>query len=90
MGYILSNWERIPGCNGPSNISESHARMINIYTEWAQKCARIKISHALAVDVLCFGFSCRMIDRDRRLKKGATRENLLRGLSLYAALRGWS
>ena len=63
--------------------------MVNFYIEWAQKCARKKISHAMVVDVLCFGFSCRMIDHDRRLKNGGTRENLLRGLLLYCSLRGW-
>ena len=89
MGYVLSNWQRLPGCRGQANVSEAHARMINIYTEWAQKCARQKISHAMIVDVLCFGFSCRMIDHDRRLRNGSTRDNLLQGLSLYCLLRGW-
>lgn len=89
MGYVQSNWHRIPGCAGPDNIAESHARMINTYVEWAQKCAKRKISHAMIVDVLCFGFSCRMIDHDRRLKSGATRENLMKGLTLYCELRGW-
>jgi len=89
MGYVLSNWQRIPGCRGSSNVSEAHARMISTYVEWAQKCARKKISHSMVVDVLCFGFSCRMIDRDRRLKTGATRENMMQGLSLYCELMGW-
>ena len=89
MGYVLSNWQRIPGCKGQSNISEAHTRMMNVYMEWAQKCEKKKISHAMTVDVLCFGFSCRMIDRDRRMKNGSTRENLMRGLSLYCNLRGW-
>jgi len=89
MGYVLSNWQRIPGCRGQANVAEAHARMINFYIDWAQKCARQKISHSMVVDVLCFGFSCRMIDRDRRLKTGATRENLMLGLTLYCDLRGW-
>lgn len=89
MGYVLSNWQRIPGCGGQSNISEAHARMMRFYMEWAQACTRKKISHSMVADVLCFGFSCRMIDRDRRLRTGATRENLLRGVRLYCDLRGW-
>lgn len=89
MGYVLSNWQRIPGCSGPSNISEAHARLINFYTGWAQKCAKQKISHAMVIDVLCFGFSCRMLDHDRRQRPGGTRENLMKGLSLYCDLRGW-
>ena len=43
----------------------------------------------MVVDVLCFGFTCRMIDRDRRLKNGSTQKNLMVGLSLYCTLRGW-
>jgi hypothetical protein len=89
MGYVLSNWQRLPGCKGAANVSEAHARLINTYIEWAQKCAKRKISHSMVVDVLCFGFSCRMIDRDRRLKIGATRENLMAGLTLYGDVRGW-
>lgn len=89
MGYVLSNWQRIPGCRGSANVTEAHARMIKAYIEWAQKCAPRKISHSMVVDVLCFGFSCRMIDRDRRLKTGSTRGNLMQGLSLYCELMGW-
>jgi hypothetical protein len=89
MGYVLSNWQRLPGCKGVANVSEAHSRLMNVYIEWAQKCAKRKISHSMVVDVLCFGFSCRMIDRDRRLRSGATRENLMRGLTLYCDLLGW-
>ena len=89
MGYVTSNWERIPGCSNPSNVAEAHGCMINLYIAWAEKCAQRKISHAMVADVLCFGFACRMIDHDRRLKNGSTRDNLMRGLSLYCELRGW-
>ena len=89
MGYAQSNWQRIPGCKSASNIGEAHARMINVYIAWAKECAVKKISHSMAVDVLCFGFSCQMIDCDRRLRKGSTRCNLLAGLTLYCELRGW-
>lgn len=90
MGYVLSNWERLPGCNGQSNVSEAHGRLMNLYINWAKECAREKISHSMVADVICFGFSCRMIDRDRRLKNGATRKNLIRGLQLYCDLSGWT
>jgi hypothetical protein len=62
---------------------------MNFYFDWARKCAQKKIHHAMVVDVLCFGLPCRLLDRDRRLKNGATRANLMRGLSLYCELRGW-
>ena len=89
LGYAQSNWQRIPGCRGAENVSEAHARMINAYTLWARECAREKISHAMIVDVLCYGFSCKMIDCDRRIRNGATRENLMKGLTLYCRLQGW-
>lgn len=88
LGYVASNWHRIPGCRSSSNVSEAHARMISTYMDWAKACATKAISHACAVDVLCYGFSCRMIDRDRRLKNGSTRKNLMKALTLYAELCG--
>ena len=89
IGYTTSNWERIPGGRGTGNIGEAHARLMNIYFDWARKCAVKKISHAMVVDVLCFGLSCRTVDRNRRLKNGSTKINLMRGLSLYCELMGW-
>lgn len=89
MGYVISNWERIPGCRSTETAADVHARLINTYVGWANRCAKEKISHAMVVDVLCFGFSCRMIDQDRRLRNGSTRQNLLDGLTLYCTLRGW-
>lgn len=90
LGYVTSNWQRIPGCRNANDAIEARARMVTHYVSWAQKCAAQKISHAMIIDVLAFGFSCRMIDHDRRLKNGATRENLMKGLSLYCELRGWA
>ena len=89
LGFVTSNWARIPGCGGPSHVSEAHARMIRNYVGWAEACAKKKISHAMALDILCFGFSCKAVDRDRRLKNGSARGNLMKGLSLYCVLRGW-
>ncbi|MBU6475409.1 MAG: hypothetical protein KGL10_07325 [Alphaproteobacteria bacterium] len=89
LGYAQSNWQRIPGCKGAENVAEAHARMLDAYTLWARECARAKISHAMIVDVLCFGFSCKTVDGDRRQRNGTARENLMKGLSLYCQLQGW-
>lgn len=89
LGYVTSNWARIPGCRGPSSATEIHGRMINMYVAWAEACAKRKISHSMVLDVLCYGHSCRAVDRDRRLKNGSARENLMKGLALYCELRGW-
>ena len=89
LGYVTSDWQRLPGCRGAANIADAQARLVNFYIEWSKECARAKISHAMVVDVLCFSFPCRLIDRDRRLKTGTTRQNLMEGLTLYGELRGW-
>lgn len=89
IGYVISDWQRLPGAGGHGNVSEAHARLIGVYIDWAQRCHRQKISHALVVDILVFGFSCKMLDRDRRTRAGTARDNLMRGLSLYCEIRGW-
>lgn len=89
LGFVTSNWERIPGGQGGGNIAESHARSMDMYVDWTKACHKENISHSMVIDVLVMGFSCKMIDRDRRVRTGSTRRNLLDGLSLYCALRGW-
>lgn len=29
LGYVASNWQRIPGYRSSSNVSEAHARMVS-------------------------------------------------------------
>lgn len=89
LGYVMSNWERIPGCRGAEHVADMHARLINTYVDWTKRCARAKVSHSMIIDILCFGFTCRMLDRDRRLRTGHARQNLMDGLNLYCELRGW-
>jgi hypothetical protein len=90
IGYASNNWQRLSeGRGSGGNVSEARARLANIYFDWARKCAAQKISHAMVVDVLCFGHSCRAVDRNRRLKNGSTKINLMKGLALYCELRGW-
>lgn len=89
IGYAQSNWQRIPGARGNGNIAEAQARLINHYIDWTTHCAKRKISHAMILDILCFGHSCRTVDRDRRQKNGTSRQMLMEGLSLYCERRGW-
>ena len=90
LGYVLSSWQRIPGCRGQTNAAAAHGRLIRGYIDWTKACHRKKISHAMVVDILVFGFSCRAQDRDRRQRRGTARANLLDGLALYCALKGWT
>ena len=87
-GYKTSNWQRIP-TRSTGNMSDARADLVNVYFEWARKCTVEKISHAMIIDVLCFGHACRSVDAARRVKNGTTQKYLLRGLSLYCEVRGW-
>ncbi|MDY0008592.1 MAG: hypothetical protein RBS08_02690 [Bdellovibrionales bacterium] len=89
LGYVTSDWQRIPGACGAGNAGAAHSRLIYGYIEWTKQCHREKISHAMIVDILVFGVSCRQQDRDRRLRSGSARRNLMDGLTLYCLLQGW-
>jgi hypothetical protein len=88
LGYVTSDWQRLPGAGG-GNAGAVHSRLIHGYVEWTKNCHREKISHAMIVDILAFGTSCRQQDRDRRLRAGSARRNLMDGLTLYCLLQGW-
>lgn len=87
LGYAASDWTRLPGGRGAAGSDP--AFLVRGYVEWTRECHREGISHSMVIDVLCFGFACKMIDRDRRVRGGTTRRNLMEGLSLYCRLRGW-
>jgi hypothetical protein len=88
LGYKISSWESTSG-GGHDSAIDAHARLIGHYIDWTKRCFKNKISHSMIIDVLVFGSSLGQSDRDRRLRKGSARRNLLNGLSLYAAMRGW-
>jgi len=88
LGYRTSDWQHIPG-TAAGGAGAAHSRLIHGYVEWTKNCHREKISHAMVVDILVFGSSCRQQDRDRRLRGGSARRNLMDGLTLYCLLQGW-
>lgn len=90
LGYVQSDWQRIPGCRGAMHAAEMHSRLINSYIDWTKACHKQRISHAMIADILVFGLSCRKVDHDRRMRTGSARQNLMEGLSLYARLKGWT
>ncbi len=91
IGYSTCNWERTQGSTNPDhNASDRHIKMIEAYTRWANKCLSKKISHTMILDVLCFGKSCRSIDTARRIRNGTTKNNLMKGLDLFCAMKGWA
>lgn len=88
LGYASADWTRLPGSRG-MNAGDIQARLIHDYIDWTKRCHKEKISHSMAIDVLVYGFTCQMIDRDRRVRAGTTRKNLMDSLTLYAEIRGW-
>jgi len=89
IGYNSINWQKIPGTRSSHNISELHAELINIYMQWGEKCIKRSISHSMVIDILCYGLSCSVSDRERRIRKGGSKKNLLEGLEVYCKMRGW-
>jgi hypothetical protein len=88
LGFAKVDLNHVRGSAG-GNASEAHGHKIRAYFEWAQKCHHLKISHAMILDILVFGHSCRQADRDRRVRAGSARQNLMDGLDLYCKLQGW-
>lgn len=86
LGYSNSDWTRV---RGSGNAGAMHGMAVSSYVEWAQQCLRDKISHAMAIDIIVFGHSCRAVDRDRRVRAGTARQNLVDALTLYCRLKGW-
>ena len=66
LGYITSDWQRVPGANGPSTVGEAHSRLINSYIDWTKRCHKENVSHSMVIDILAFGFSCRALEPDGR------------------------
>lgn len=89
MGAATSNWARVPGARNPAAVANAHGRLSGSYMDWAASCTREGISHSMIIDVICMGISCSALDRDRRVRKGTSRQNLHDGLMLYARQQGW-
>lgn len=88
LGYITSNWERIPG-GGAVAAAFCNERLVRNYIAWTERCKEARVSHSMIVDVLVFGFSCRALDRDRGAHRGQARRNLAAGLDVYCRMKGW-
>lgn len=88
IGYAQSDWERLPGASAHDMGSEM-AQLSGLYAAWARACRTGHVWHEAIVDILVFGQSCGAQDRDRKLRRGSSKRNLIAGLSLYCRLRGW-
>jgi len=86
---VVQNAKRRIARPAASGHGAAHVRLVHGYIEWTKQCHREKISHAMIIDILVFGASCRQQDLDRRLRRGKARKNLMDGLTLYCLLQGW-
>lgn len=89
VGYQISNTFTPRVDQGRSGVTEWIATIQKSYIAWANDCQKARLSHAAALDVIVFGHSCRTVDRNRRTRKGWTRENLGLCLALWCKMRGW-
>ncbi|MEZ0225602.1 MAG: hypothetical protein ACAH83_13685 [Alphaproteobacteria bacterium] len=89
IGFSASDWAKPPSMRGGANPVEIHGHLLRGYVDWTLRCRKAAVSHSMIIDILVFGFSCQALDNDRRVRKGSTKANLLKGLSLYCAVKGW-
>jgi len=89
IGYRISDPSRISFEKSYNNENEHQAYMVNFYFKWAKKCTEEKLLHAAVIDILVFGKSCRSVDRERRMRNGWARTNLLECLDIYCEMNGW-
>lgn len=89
IGFAQSDWEKLPGAGNGMDIGSEMAQLSGLYAAWAKACRMAHINHESILDILVFGQNCRTQDRDRRLRSGSSKKNLVAGLSAYCRLRGW-
>ncbi len=90
LGFTTVNWHRLPGCRSANNAVEAREKLLADYVGWSRACHSAGVSHSMIIDVLVFGFACRALDQDRRVRSGWSRRNLLDGLNLYCRMKGWN
>ncbi len=90
LGYRSSapHLERIQS-SARHEMNDHQASLIALYVDWAKHCTREGLMHAACVDILIFGKSCAAVDRDRKVRKGWAKQNLIDCLTEYCLLRGW-
>lgn len=90
LGFATSDPQRLPGARNPLGAINGFAQLRGLYDDWVAACRKDNLSHSMVIDVLCFDISCKLLDRDRGVRSGTSRQNLLAALALYARLAGWT
>ncbi len=89
LGYRISAPEKLRTGKSHNNNTDYEGELISVYFEWAKNCQKSNLHHSPALDVLVYGLSCYKVDRNRRVRNGWTRTNLLACLDIYCEMKGW-
>ncbi len=89
LGYRISAPHLAKISTSRVNHSDYEGELINIYFKWAKSCKEKELHHSAAIDILIYGKSCIEVDRNRRVRNGWAKNNLLESLNIYCKIRGW-
>lgn len=87
---VKTNKFEFGGGAGPED--EEHTwkiAKIEKYQNWAREALKKGIDVGAVASIICFGDSCRDVERTRHKRNGWAKKNLFTALDLYAALLGW-
>lgn len=89
LGYRTSAPHKLNFGKAHHSENDRDGEIIAFYFQWAEACKQEDLHHSAAIDVLVYGQSCRQVDRNRRVRNGWSKKNLLACLNIYCAMRGW-
>lgn len=75
--------------NASERITIGQIRAERAYLKWIDGMVRGKVPIGQVIDIVVMRKSPRMVDRERRQRRGKALTNLQAGLNLYCRLRGW-
>ena len=89
-GVGMKNFDpqRVSGARHlPDSVRD--AERVADYFAWGRELQKRKISHAMAMAIIAYGYTANQVDRQYRQKKGYGKENLIKSLAVFCELRGW-
>lgn len=89
IGYKISAPHLPKISHSHKNNAEFESEIINTYFEWVQQCKAKNLSHSASIDIIVYGKTCKETDRNRRVRNGWARKNLLDCLNIYCKINGW-
>lgn len=75
----------MPRGNSPQTTRSTLSE--ELFSHWAREGITEGVELTAILEILIFGLSCRQVDKKHGRRKGFAKENLVRGLELYASLK---